>query len=526
MSQNGWVMVPPGDPNDVESDGEGEREGANLVISRGGFGYGYNDVSDPELSDTPTMQRVTIAPLSDTTSDILETSSGFARRRSDFGYDSSTPSPPRHSTPRMATFNPFSILDDPGPPQAIITSPSPNAPLRVNLERQQGPAEPSTSGALRVELPHIKHTKQGKRRRNALPRARRVGGPMTRSQRARDEEKRPQGDFPMAHAPYSTAGWMNPMRWPRNDKNSCYLDSTLMALLLPNNTLLAMHTVHRPLHERHSQSSLVFGNSGPRGDLIVRRRVQALVRKLRTRLHRDKVRTDATKLVGDIRRIVSGGKFTSRVSTGNPEDAAEVAGQLFDILELQHDVNQLEECIVGSNELLVSSDQVIQKGMVTTRRTTGASVLWTVSSCRGKKTTAELLNVTEDAVLDTPYRAKDPAGVEHHFSRRVSVLRYIPSTVFVLHLDRGRIKRCGIPIDDSVSVNGRVFNLVSIVCLEGGHYTAFIRMGSVHPSGEVEVAAKQWAFYNDTSPTPLVPITHPSQMHRVSTTAVLLVYAS
>lgn len=320
-------------------------------------------------------------------------------------------------------------------------------------------------------------------------------------------------------------------RWPHNVKNSCYLDSTLVALLSPDNVLLSTYLLHRTLTVPNTHTQRIFSKNANR-DLVQRRRVQTALRKLAARLKSSKVSpsTDSTQLVASVREMLSKGKFVSTFSHGRREDAGEAVGQVLETLQLHTGVNNtISELVVGSNDLLSSTDAVLSTGEITTKRTVSTGLVWSVTRPPDHHADFnDILRSVEDSILQSPYRARDT-----EYIRRVQMVDFTPSGSFIIHVDRARVGDVALPMRLTVTINGRVFALLSVVMYRHGHYTALVRMGPVslatssdprkNGDAELEASIGEWSFYNDTSRPAMRPAT---TLDGLKTRGLLYVYSS
>jgi uncharacterized UBP type Zn finger protein len=282
---------------------------------------------------------------------------------------------------------------------------------------------------------------------------------------------------------------MNP--FPRNQNNSCYLDSVLVALLYNPAAGVVATVLGGPWTSDHTRTLAA-------DDTVLR--LQDTICALARCLAGGAAGPDPTAAVQTVRALLGQCRFATNFASRVQQDASEA---LYALVELRH-----LHTGAGTREVTIAFD-----GVETTRRTEAASTVLSVHTWDAACSAAELLDQRSETTLETPY------AVDGRLTRRLATRSvYTPAEYFVVHFDRTTSWRKRAPTDDIVLPDGRAFRLHAAVLHQGasmsaGHYRAVVR----HVGGG-------WLLYDDLAHEhPVLPGL--DQVPRLRETVVLALYA-
>lgn len=262
---------------------------------------------------------------------------------------------------------------------------------------------------------------------------------------------------------------------PINKHNSCFLDSVLVALLFPDSVFVNLQILQATIPS--VQKAFVFGSNAD-SDYKYRQETQKSIQQITQMLRQPQTsdsNNDITVLVQHLRHLLHQGNFASLFNNGQQQDASEFMYAVFDIFHLNNNINSRKTTISGANDLLGTP---AVDAVITVERIESAGVVLHVPQWSKDTKINQLINTRSDVLLETPYTAKD----KQQYTRLITEVTYLPSLFFVIHIDRTLTPMKNltpIQVTESVSTNGRLFHLMSVVLhdgtMRGGHYTSLIR---------------------------------------------------
>lgn len=303
--------------------------------------------------------------------------------------------------------------------------------------------------------------------------------------------------------------WRQQIDLPTNAANSCYVNSVLVALLLPTsstNTFVRDHLLFGVLQVQPDPSKRVFDAINARADLRDRRRVQRILVKLSRCFHNGKLllqdnnheeqesrqaprydlrRHSCNSDVDLLRGLLSTARNGTNFADGNQHDAAVFLSALLGVFAPSMPSGVALHTVHGTNDLL--SPQYAAQDLIQTsvHQDIQAGLIWRVDVWEAKQETSSLLSTREDDVLEDGFAADN--GV--HYLRRTSETQFFPHNMCILHIDRAAYALGDdtqppnrSPIQVNYSINGGKHVLVAAVLHDGnqinqGHYTTLVFNG-------------------------------------------------
>jgi len=253
---------------------------------------------------------------------------------------------------------------------------------------------------------------------------------------------------------------------PSNSRNSCYIDSVLVALFLENNVLVTSMFLSNVLPLSNKPSQFVYGRTS-KEDFKMRRQIQQTLIKFVKQIRQGRGDADG---VTNLRGLLGQCRFGSNFDAGAQEDASDFLAVLCQIFNVHDNQNEQKMQVMGSIDLIHTPPKTV---MLTTDVTNSMGLVHHVFEW----TPGCLINDTICHKLDSVVEEFS----EHKFVRAITVTEFKPTLFFVVHIDRtasGKLNRSPIFVETSLNTNGRKFKLMSIVLHMGnigaGHYICLI----------------------------------------------------
>ena len=343
--------------------------------------------------------------------------------------------------------------------------------------------------------------------------------------------------------------WKQELDLPTNSANSCYVNSVLIALLLPTSstgTFVRDNLLFGVLQVQPDPSKRVFDATDSRADLRDRRRVQRILVKLARSFHNGRLLLQESKHeeqqlsvprcnlqkrscnaeVDLLRGLLSTSRNGMNFADGQQHDAAEFLSTLLSVFAPSLPSGVALHTVHGSNDLLAPKYAVQDLIQTSARKDEYAGLVWRVSTWEAMQETASMLYIREDDVLADGFAAKD--GV--HYLRRISEAQFSPHDMCILHIDRaahvfGDANQLPnrTPLRVNTEINGGKHMLVAAVLHDGirissGHYTTLVF------KGDGQVLHFDDLLHDD----PLILVTIPPKqvLEVLAERATLLFYAS
>lgn len=290
---------------------------------------------------------------------------------------------------------------------------------------------------------------------------------------------------------------------PHNSRNSCYLDSTIVALLAVPNVFTSSYIIGKKLKARAS-GLLCITNS--RDDLHNRREIQREIVKITRRMRRERAKQNTTPQKHDngifslhvLRLLLARCNLTYDFNDGTQGDASEFLLSLASIFEL-NEVNDRFVDVFATNDVMEEHATVLT---LTSTRTEKCGILHRVTPVEWSNIgdmSLFLRKVTDSGPLSDPLRVQTTSG-ETLFHRIITKERTVPNHFITIHLDRtdyatSIVNRtpfvCTEKTQVLVTSESNNLKLVFIVLHNGitrssGHYTCLFR-----------TEFNTWKFYDD-----------------------------
>ena len=135
---------------------------------------------------------------------------------------------------------------------------------------------------------------------------------------------------------------------PMNHRNSCYIDSVLVALFVENNVMVTSMFLTSILPIADKPSQFIYGSTG-KEDLKMRQRIQktliGIVKQLRQGQENEDGITNLRSLLGQCR-------FGSNFDSGDQEDASDFLAVLCQVFNVHDHQNQQTMQVFGSHDLV------------------------------------------------------------------------------------------------------------------------------------------------------------------------------
>jgi hypothetical protein len=279
-------------------------------------------------------------------------------------------------------------------------------------------------------------------------------------------------------------------RVPRNLHNSCFADSVMGALLLPNTTFITDNLLRRVITAAPNHTQFVFGNNRLQ-DKTMRDRIQNIVRCLFKHFqgqgmeHVPLELQDPTTCMTDLMKLISECNFKTNFWDTQQQDACEFLACLCDVFHVGDSEHVFRTRVDATNDILVP-EQDITARLCTSQREEKVGLVFHVFDFAGKST-SETLRSDTDQILTSPLRTTD-SGL---FYRILTSNEYVPrAQMFVLHIDRSKMDAYGrhhkdyspLMVEETIcSEHNTTYALVSVVVhhgnVSGGHYTCFAKIG-------------------------------------------------
>jgi hypothetical protein len=288
---------------------------------------------------------------------------------------------------------------------------------------------------------------------------------------------------------------------PSNVRNSCFMDATLVALLMVPNRWVTDQVLTAKIPVQNIPSALRFQT-----------RLRRLARRMRIKGYTP---SKLAKRVAKIRNMFTNGRYHA-LSTESQQDTSEFLAAIASILDLQHGVNTQSVIIEGTNEL---GAEPPRDRVITSARIEDAGITHTVFAwSRHEPVTSLLTRVNDSGQLDRVY-----SSGTRTFARTITTSSFIPGPFFTVHLDRASVptvNRTPVRVQERIYLAGREYTLHGVVMHTGqsirrGHYTCLARLSD-----------GQYSQYDDllTSLTVPAPFETMAKCYQVDTTCVLLFY--
>ncbi len=305
---------------------------------------------------------------------------------------------------------------------------------------------------------------------------------------------------------------------PTGRNNSCFIDSCLVALFFHKHPFIEFLLLHSTLQYEERVTKFVYGNDS-HSDTKHRQSIQKTLKRLVKNMRRPS--EDSSDIVADLRLRMNECKFISRFNDNAQHDASEFLSQLFEILQVDVGVSKTNLQVFATNDLLEKTPQNI---VLTTSRLQSTGCIFGVRTWDGHTATEQLLTTSEDSgILSAPLKLLN--GLEYH--RTITTAEFLPSTIFILHIDRGMHVNDNIPnrspicIDVIIQANGKRFELQSVILHNGmqnaGHFTCLVKNHE-----------QEWFLYDDGNKELCQPQGHfekAIQSTNARSNAICLLYA-
>ena len=267
--------------------------------------------------------------------------------------------------------------------------------------------------------------------------------------------------------------------FPSNRRNSCYIDSVVVALLFNPTAFVRAHLIDGNWRAAEGSRCHIAGATQV-VDKAVRMRIRDTIRSLARGLSQEQGDTDATAEIETLRMLLGKCKFTSDFASSRQQDASDVLYALLELCNLHTGVGRIEYSVVVSGHATGA-------GKTTTYRSEPASVVTSIHSPLNSTHFARNLCQTTILRPETPYKL---GGV--HYPVITTKLVYTPDGYFIAHIDRSVYGKRQMSLEEEVRLDGgRVFRLHAVVMHHGvshssGHYTCAVRCTD-----------DRWLHYND-----------------------------
>jgi hypothetical protein len=265
-------------------------------------------------------------------------------------------------------------------------------------------------------------------------------------------------------------------------KNSCYIDSVLLALLAIPNKIIDKNILDKNLRYV-SKSKQKWINCGE-NDLHNRTRVQdELIRITNSMRGLEEVR-DCTQL----RKYLANCPGSQPFHRTGMQDAGEFLLYIFNIFQVgimtKHRVTYVTNSLANPPENVLQTFEEFQV----------STPVYNISSTRLRS--KEPLDITtflkdvEDAKLSAGNLYKHPdTGVK--YKRRIEINRIVSASYVVFNAQRlspnGSVSQTRITIPEKIEIEGKVLKLHAVIVHESHHYTCYIKCD------------KFWYHYDDMS---------------------------
>ena len=301
---------------------------------------------------------------------------------------------------------------------------------------------------------------------------------------------------------------------PQNHENSCYLDSVLVALLLPDTLFVNYKVLWRVLAKMNS--GYVFSNDSS-ADVKYRKGIQKIVKNLTKTMRGSNGRKNSSELVHELRTCLGQGNFFSTFSNSDAQDASDVLSALLDVFGLTNNVNSKQVMVHGTNDITSESPKDLY---ITSDRTEEFGLIIHLPTWKPNSTIEDNLSQNTDTLLDTPYQS--PKG---EFFRAITHVKYMINLFCVVHVDRTTLNtKNQQPFNVSAAFkhNGRRFKLMAAVLhqgahMKGGHYTTLCNLDG------------EYHYYDDMKGGILIPLGNDFEVVKTKTkmdfTCTLLFYS-
>lgn len=271
--------------------------------------------------------------------------------------------------------------------------------------------------------------------------------------------------------------------------NSCYQDSTLLALFGIANNFINKNILKKDLSEisDNLRREIKCGDSSS-VDLENRQKIQKELVNITKSMRREIPKNERTEYCSNLRKLIEKCPSASKQKFHGtkPQDAGEFVQYLFSIFE----VNTLKRSrkTVVSNDLEKDTENVIE---VSSTVETGTPIITiTAEQIIPDIGIENYISYTEDALFDENNLYKGPDG--KLYKRRIETLQ-VSKTDFLIfyanrlyyNIEKHREDRLYTPILPSEKVGN--LSLYAVVVHERAHYTCYIKCDG------------KWFYYNDIS---------------------------
>jgi ubiquitin C-terminal hydrolase len=254
---------------------------------------------------------------------------------------------------------------------------------------------------------------------------------------------------------------------PSNYRNSCYLNSLLVALFLEPNLFITSRFLEAtiPLAQRPTQ--YVYGHT-PEVDLQQRKEIQKTLTVIVNCLRQGS--GEAMNSINKLRTLLGECRFGSNFDDGKQHDVTDFLSALCEVFYVHDNVNQQHMQVFGSHDLINTPPKT---AMLTTDTVNYTGIMHHVFNW----TAGDLISYTLENVMDNITSQFS----EQQFNRSLTVTKFQSHCYFAFHIDRtvtGSVNRTPLLVEHSICIGNTKFNLLSIVLhfgdLDGGHYVSVI----------------------------------------------------
>lgn len=253
---------------------------------------------------------------------------------------------------------------------------------------------------------------------------------------------------------------------PSNQRNSCYIDSVLVALFLTNNVLVTSMFLCNILPLAEKKSMFIHGETA-KDDLKMRRAIQKTLIGIVKRIRQGSGDADG---ISTLRNLLGQCRFNSNFNLGTQEDASDFLSVLCQVFNIHDNQNEQQMTVIGTHDLLSTPPKF---STLTTDLVNSTGLIHHVFSWKPGCIVQDTLVHMLDSVVE-PFS-------KSNYVRAITTTLFKPNLFFIVHIDRtatGKLNRSPLFIETSLETNGHKFKLISIVLhsgtIGGGHYICLV----------------------------------------------------
>jgi len=258
-----------------------------------------------------------------------------------------------------------------------------------------------------------------------------------------------------------------------NRRNSCYIDSVLVALFHDkNNKLVTSMFLEKIFSLCKKQSQFVYGTTDEQ-DLKMRQHIQKTLIKIVKQIRGGYCDGDVNE-VSNLRTLLGKCRFLTKFDAGAQEDASDFMAVLCQVFNVHDKQNEQQMQVMGTHDLVNTPPENMT---LTTDVNNDIGLMYHVFDW---KPGCFIHNTLVSHKLDS---GRVEPFSKHHYVRAITTTEFKPKLFFVVHVDRTttgiHTNRSRIFVDSLININKRKFKLLSIVLhigstIKGGHYISLI----------------------------------------------------